>query len=822
MKIPEYGPSISMLGSSDVFIVETSSGTHIVTSEVLKKAFEATGKSSFVEVSSYSALPNPGDPSVIYLVRNGNAYDQYAWLKGAGGTYSYKNLGQTIPDVSNKVDKSFKIGDLTMEYGEIGCDDLKAQVKGVSVWTFDGGPSTYDEDPLYIEVRLIKESAISSFAEKLQLGDFVFDDNSHSLYRIGSISNNSGTGDRRTLTLNKISGGGGSASSIGDGVVSYRNLDEPLQQSISYLNGKFETIDCEYNNPMIDGSFLAKGTTIHNLTNAFRSRKNMVFSNGAFYFYPVYAQELGPNNYMLYLRGYAYDANGDMYDALAMSIADTPAGVIFNMQHIEYESGGSDPSPTPVYSNDIFFADADSVIYDDPHDDGSITIRSIWISTEQFSNIITNMRNGKACMLRASFDAHNIRHNIYAILNAYTFNPDSGYEEAFLSGMACFVSDTNTSSPHVGLYTLTGIGPVDYDGYDDDVCFEATEFVQGSGGSSPVVDDDVIVLEATLDSYDQDDNEIWTIPMTFGEIYTAMNTNNKIIFIKLNAGLIRFMRISRISYSPPMNKYHFDAVIFEEFRPWGRGLTMEYAYAQSDTNYANATPRLTVYDLGSSMYDSDGVDNRLLGKADIENGDIHVEYPKSYSGSKPSGVQYMMNGAYQLVGEYCTITCTAYSVSGWQYVYYTLPVVPLAGSAVMTSVIADNTEYMIKIDPNDSGNQNCVNIYRRDLQNQSANVPINFTITYRYADGDFGYAIYSQADLNAAVLAAENNAAEDIEDIYDGTYTNETLSEAINHLSSANTSINGSIGALNNTPVGTTLDDAVSKLSDLEDMLSDV
>lgn len=821
MKIPEYGPSISMLGSSDVFIVETSSGTHIVTSEVLKKAFEATGKSSFVEVSSYSALPNPGDPSVIYLVRNGNAYDQYAWLKGSGGTYSYKNLGQTIPDVSNKVDKSFKIGDLTMEYGEIGCDDLKEQVKGVSVWTFDGDPSTYDEDPLYIEVRLIKESGIRSFGQKLQLGDFVFDNNSHSLYRIGSISTNSGTGDRRTLTLNKISGAGssGSSSSISDGAVSYRNLDAPLQQSISYLNGKFETIDCEYNNPMVDGGFVAKDTTIHDLTNAFRSRKNMVFSNGVFYFYPVYAKEIGPNNYTLYLRGYAYDANGDMYDAVAMSLSDSPAGVIFQIQHIEYESGGSDPSPSPVYSNDIFFVDASTVNYD--YDDGRVTVYDIWISEEQFANIISNMRNGKVCILRASFSADQIRRDIHAVLNAYSLYPDTEYTEAIISGTACFVFDTRDGG-HAGLYTLTGVGYVDYDGDDDGVRFAVTEFVQGSGGSSPVVDDDVIVLEATFDSYDQDDNAIWTIPMTFGEIYTAMNTNNKIIFIKLESGLIRFMRISRIGYSPPTNKYHFDAVIFEEFRPWGRGLTMEYAYAQSNNDYANSTPRLTVYDLVSSMYDSDGVDNRLLGKADIENGDIHVEYPKSYSGSKPSGVQYMMNGAYQLVGEYCTITCTAYSVSGWQYVYYTLPVVPLAGSAVMTSVIADNTEYMIKIDPNDSGNQNCVNIYRRDLQNQSANVPINFTITYRYADGDFGYAIYSQADLNAAVRAAENSAAEDIEDIYDGVYTNETLSEAINHLSSANTSINSSLGTLNNTPAGTTLDDAVSKLSDLEDILHDI
>lgn len=147
------------------------------------------------------------------------------------------------------------------------------------------------------------------------------------------------------------------------------------------------------------------------------------------------------------------------------------------------------------------------------------------------------------------------------------------------------------------------------------------------------------------------------------------------------------------------------------------------------------------------------IESNLALKLDGENGSVSVNTPESWSGSMPATP--MMTGAYQLEGEYCTVTCTAKMVQGQLYVFYRLPLVPL--SDVMTYIISGGIEYVVKTDTINS--INCVNIYRKDGQNHASANDVPFTIRYRYSTNGLVHSGYTQAEVNNMINNREYEIA---------------------------------------------------------------
>lgn len=79
--------------------IATALANYMTTSEVNDAIASAIAQTSHITVQSVDALPDVGQPNVIYLVPNGgesgNVKDEYMWIDGA-----YEKIGNTDVDLS--------------------------------------------------------------------------------------------------------------------------------------------------------------------------------------------------------------------------------------------------------------------------------------------------------------------------------------------------------------------------------------------------------------------------------------------------------------------------------------------------------------------------------------------------------------------------------------------------------------------------------------------------------------------------------------------------------------------------------------------------
>lgn len=212
----------------------------------------------------------------------------------------------------------------------------------------------------------------------------------------------------------------------------------------------------------------------------------------------------------------------------------------------------------------------------------------------------------------------------------------------------------------------------------------------------------------------------------------------------------RFSTVVDVSKSPYTNEYYIYAACFEGIS----NSTFLHNTLSAESVSGDGTNPLFSLDNGLIEFmEKAEIDSNLALKLDGENGSVSVNAPEYWSGSTPATP--MMTGAYQLEGEYCTVTCTAKMVQGWLYVFYRLPLVPL--SDVMTSIISDGIEYVVKTDTINS--INCVNIYRKDGQNHASANDVPFTIRYRYSTNGLVHSGYTQAEVNNMINNREDEIA---------------------------------------------------------------
>lgn len=293
---------------------------------------------------------------------------------------------------------------------------------------------------------------------------------------------------------------------------------------------------------------------------------------------------------------------------------------------------------------------------------------------------------------------------------------------------------------------------------DETIVFERTDTtVDTDPVFFEVVDglssDSVIVVQLTPD---YEDSELVG--------YTSnLSCNDAITYIKLgyhillsivhnaegtvySSGNGEYFRVTDSSYNTQHQSVHFDAVnlqdIYEETLNY---TTLEGIGGPSDEYVYFSVIEQQTFAMASKA--------EVERKADRENGNVSVSSPEYYSGSG-----HTMEGTYQRIGEYCTITATAKVVAGRQYTYYRLPFVPL--SNVMAFIMVGNVEYAIKTDT--TNGYNCVNIYRTDgnFQAQGDDL-VPFTITYRCSDDYSIHQGYTQAEVDQMIA----NHDSDIESI---------------------------------------------------------
>ena len=144
-------------------------------------------------------------------------------------------------------------------------------------------------------------------------------------------------------------------------------------------------------------------------------------------------------------------------------------------------------------------------------------------------------------------------------------------------------------------------------------------------------------------------------------------------------------------------------------------------------------------------------------KSEVDNIGYEIgEFGGSDSKAWYDAGNYYINGTYQLIGDYCTITATVDKVPGWINIYYSLPLTPInltptdrSGSVVINM---DNDAY--ENDGNSSGDSvpyvisTATNSYWSDTEQKVISLPaiairrldnnamtegqITFTITYKY------------------------------------------------------------------------------------------
>lgn len=217
-----------------------------------------------------------------------------------------------------------------------------------------------------------------------------------------------------------------------------------------------------------------------------------------------------------------------------------------------------------------------------------------------------------------------------------------------------------------------------------------------------------------------------------------------------DGGHYRFSIIVDVNKDVQSNKYYIYAACFEGV---SNGALLYNTLSAEGVSGDGTNPLFSIEDDLVQLMDRTEIESNLAEKLDGENGGVSVDTPEYWSGSTPATP--MMTGSYQLEGEYCTVTCTAKMVQGWLYVFYRLPLVPL--SDVMTSIISDNIEYVVKTDTINSINY--VNIYRRDGQNHASANDVSFTIRYKYSNNGLVHTGYTLAEVNNMINNRENEIA---------------------------------------------------------------
>lgn len=255
--------------------------------------------------------------------------------------------------------------------------------------------------------------------------------------------------------------------------------------------------------------------------------------------------------------------------------------------------------------------------------------------------------------------------------------------------------------------------------------------------------DSVIVVQLTPD-YEDSELVGYTSNLSFNDALKYIKLGYHILLSIINnaegttysSGSGEYFRVTDSSYNTQFNSVHFDAVnlrdIYEDTLFY---TTLEGVKDSSGEYMYFAIVERKTFEMASKA--------EVDIKADQENGNVSVSSPEYYSGSN-----HTMEGTYQRVGEYCTVTATAKVVAGWQYTYYRLPFVPL--SNVMAFIMVGSVEYAIKTDT--ANGYNCVNIYRTDgnFQAQGDDL-VPFTITYRCSDDYSMHQGYTQAEVDQII-----------------------------------------------------------------------
>lgn len=247
-------------------------------------------------------------------------------------------------------------------------------------------------------------------------------------------------------------------------------------------------------------------------------------------------------------------------------------------------------------------------------------------------------------------------------------------------------------------------------------------------------------------------NNQFRASMTSGKMVSEFSSGKQ-MFLKWDFDGSRYIPIVEI-YTDSGGTYikNAYAALFEGIDD---GPTLYWTYLSAGETAVNSYPVFTANSNLMDLMSKQDINTALSHKVDGENGDVSVNTPEYWSGSTPASD--MMTGTYQLTGEYCTITATATAINGWLYTFYRLPValdpsvVPMVN--VIANCVAGNTEYIAKIDTTSS--INCINIYRKDGQNNQGDAAVSFTITYRYTDDYSLHQRYTQAELDQAIANHE-------------------------------------------------------------------
>ena len=222
----------------------------------------------------------------------------------------------------------------------------------------------------------------------------------------------------------------------------------------------------------------------------------------------------------------------------------------------------------------------------------------------------------------------------------------------------------------------------------------------------------------------------------------------KMIYGTPSAGVLEYMVFNHVRFDDSHNSAQIDCMYISDINIGG-----EISRTSFEASLSGDVDGYAYFEVYADDYiefvNYNEFTTRLALKADQENGNVSVSSPEYYSGSG-----HTMEGTYQRVGEYCTVTATAKVVAGWQYTYYRLPFVPL--SNVMAFIMVSNVEYAIKTDT--ANGYNCVNIYRTDgsFQAQGDDL-VSFTITYRCSDDYTIHQGYTQAEVDQMI--ANHDAA---------------------------------------------------------------